>query len=690
MIGDDRFSEAIRTNPKDADAYFKRAMARNNRDLAEAALKDFNRAIALNPRHAEAYDGRGLALAKTGEVVKAQRDFDRAIEIDPKYSSAYRHRADNYKALAKTPEGKRIVDTRAESYRKSFSAAKTAQLKDKGWQPLNATTGNISRYAGMSFLARADYDIAARIEAGYDLDGYGIHIGGGGIGIGGPGVAVKGYPGVGVIADAPLTVYPIQVKRGDVITLVANPAAMAAGMPQKLNADGKPIKTAYGKKGPGKMEVGSVDFYRDADGNGDLDPEVDQYLASDSTMQDGYTAEINTAIMPPGAQNFFAVPNGTEESGMSAEQVASLIEKLQEAADKERALAKQAAAAAAGSGLTADAASEACGCQDDLASLTSDAYSQLQSANPAAAEALKEAGKPIKAVNNLMKAAKTKPGEESKEKAASAAEKAEQAAANIEDAIAKLEQGGAEPQVAQGSPAAAKGEILPNPEIAAAPAPGPGKPGPGKPGADGDDGPDIHNHYHGDGDDDADIHNHYYDDDDVDTTIDRALGYVEDGDYDRAIEGYDRVIVDDPDNVIVRRHRAGAYLARGGYDLAIREYDVLVERPELTVEQRADFYYNRGCAHLAAGNLNPAISDFTTSIEIDEIGRLAYMSYNNRGIAHAKQGNFNEALAQFNKAIEINENDPLAYKNRALAYKKLGKVVEAEKDTARANDLSSL
>ena len=48
----------------------------------------------------------------------------------------------------------------------------------------------------------------------------------------------------------------------------------------------------------------------------------------------------------------------------------------------------------------------------------------------------------------------------------------------------------------------------------------------------------------------------------------RALGYIEDEDYDEAVVEYDRLVEDYPDNYVYLRRRAGVNLLRGGYDPA--------------------------------------------------------------------------------------------------------------------------
>ncbi len=710
LIGDDLFSQKLRENPDKQELYIQRAHAQMNRGNYQAAIRDFDYVVKVNPKNAEAYDGRGEAYSKMEKPLQAHKDFEKAIEIDAQLASAYRHRGENYKQLANTAEGKILVDEKVEKYRQSYQAARREQLRSKGWQPLNSTSGNISRYSAIGMLAKADYELAERIEDGYDIGrgGWGV---GGGVGIGG-GYGVGVGKGVGVAtgvgygagqADPALAVYPAQVVQGDTITLVANASELAKGMPQKLGADGKPIRTAYGASANAKMEIGNVDFYRDVNGNAQLDIDQDLKLGTDSDGSDGYSLEVSTANFPPGPARYFATPEACETCGLGKEDLTALAKNLDTAAETEKKIAAQAASAGESAGLTTEQAEQLQNDnQDEVSDVASDAYKQLRTTLPEVADLVGEAAKPVRAVGNLMKAAGKQPGEPSKDKAASAAEKADSAAEQLAAAAAKLREmaeSGELPK-AQGKPVAAAGEILPKEgQVAQGPPakPGPGGPGYGGPGNDGG-GKD------GDYDDDDDVVVIDEDDDDVvvldddddvvvvrDHDDDDRVVVIDDDDYDRVVEDYDRVLVDDPDNVIVRRDRAGAYLTGGSYDYAIRDYDVLLQQPQLTVQQQIDFYYNRGCAHLAAGQLDNAIADFTASIQLKETGPLAYMAFNNRGIAYAKKGDYTKALVEFNSAITLNANDALAYKNRALAYKKLGKTAEAEADMAKyGNLLSSL
>ena len=108
------------------------------------------------------------------------------------------------------------------------------------------------------------------------------------------------------------------------------------------------------------------------------------------------------------------------------------------------------------------------------------------------------------------------------------------------------------------------------------------------------------------------------------------LTYIDDDDYDGAVRVYDEYLVDNDDDVVLRQ-RADTLVASGGYDYAVRDYDRLETGGYVMT---ADLYYNRGCAHLAAGRIAAAIEDFNKSIGLDETRNLAYT---NRGTAFAPQ-----------------------------------------------------
>ncbi len=671
--GGDRFSEAIRTNPNDPNAYYNRGLARTNQGRLEDALADFNQAIALSPRYAAAYDGRGLVFSKMQKPVKAHEQFNQAIAIDPLLPSAYRHRGENFIALSKTDEGKKIMGNVQEKYRKRYDRAHKSNLRYTPWQPLNTTAGNVlpnARQLAAVDLRRAEELEGERGRYDYGRGGGSYAHGRGGrgnyvSGRGGGGNYVYGRGGIGYGVpgpnDPPLAVYPVVATRGNVITLVANPAVLSLGMPQAIGANGKPTRvlTAYGRfkgRSVNKQVIESVDFYHDVDKNGLLSP-GDAFLATDEDGTDGYSAVFSTSPFTPGHQTYFAVPRGEQPDPADLKRFAK---RLEAAAKAQQTIAELAKAGQYGQQVVSDQKTK-------VGNVAQEVADALKGKAPEACACLKDAKNPITAVGNLLKA---KNGEQ-------AAAKADLAAVNLQKAADKLRAqaegkvyGQINPVlVAANTGRAATGSgriVLPKEAVAKSPV-----------------------ILASDDDDDINITiNEDEDDDDLDINIndrdrvDLAISYVEDDDYDRAVVEYDHVLRDNPDDIFVRENRAGVNLARGGYDHAIQDYDHLIK----VDTGRADLYYNRGCAQLAAGKIDAAIEDFTKSIALDETRNMAFT---NRGTAFALKGDFKKAISDYNNAIRMKSDDRLAYHNRGLAYKMLGQLEKANLDFVSARNLGA-
>lgn len=653
----DRFTQAITGDPTNPANYISRGMARTSRKDFDGAIQDFTKAIELNPTDPTAYNGRGLAYQRKNDLINAQKDFNESIRLDPKLPAAYRNRGENLRKLAldakqSVPE----LDEAIEKWQQFWNHARQGNLKTTPWQPLNATKGDVSRPAALQQMAKFDIEFSDRLERDYGghWGGHGGHGGHGGPGHGGHGPGCPCDVCTGAMTAPGLGVYPPQVMKGETITLVGNPSLLAQGMP----SEAKPGDKRAAAAGP-KAAVDSCDFYRDVDGDGKFSSEVDQFLGADSDGKDGFTLEVSTAAFPPGPQSYFAVPRGKPGSGSGAtpEELLAAAESLEKAAEAQKGLA-QACEAGTADGMSAEQSKDIGKQQEDVSAEAAKVAEKLAQATPELAGALKEAAKPMTAVKNLMNTAASKPGEACKPEAEKAGAKANEAAEKLADAASQLREaaeaakasaqqnpGQAPPDALAGQPTSGRNEIL-----AAAPI---GPRGVGGPGGDG-------------GDDGAD--------EDQDIVIERATELVEDHNYDEAVFEYDRLLQQDPDNVALLRDRAATELLRGGYDHAIRDYDHL-----LTVRQEpdADLYYNRGCALLAAGRLEDALSDFTKSVSMNETWSLAY---NNRGVTYAKLGKYDLAVADFSEAIKLEPANRLAYRNRAMAYRKLGELRRAQED----------
>src|SRR5574341_96143 len=63
------------------------------------AITRYDQAIKADPRFAEAYIGRGAAYARLGQRERAIKDYDEAIQINPKLPDAYYNRGNAFDDL---------------------------------------------------------------------------------------------------------------------------------------------------------------------------------------------------------------------------------------------------------------------------------------------------------------------------------------------------------------------------------------------------------------------------------------------------------------------------------------------------------------------------------------------------------------------------------------------------------------
>lgn len=106
-IADGEIEEAIRLltiainhNPRRDDAYYHRALAKQQKLDVDGALEDLTEAVRVNLRNSRAWFKRGWILHNhRGDYQQARMDYTRAIEADPMYADAYYHRGLVYRDL---------------------------------------------------------------------------------------------------------------------------------------------------------------------------------------------------------------------------------------------------------------------------------------------------------------------------------------------------------------------------------------------------------------------------------------------------------------------------------------------------------------------------------------------------------------------------------------------------------------
>ena len=129
-------------------------------------------------------------------------------------------------------------------------------------------------------------------------------------------------------------------------------------------------------------------------------------------------------------------------------------------------------------------------------------------------------------------------------------------------------------------------------------------------------------------------------------------------------------------------NRGNAFITSGQLDQALADYDTAIELNPRYVEA----YYNRGVAYGQAGLFDKSIESFTKSLELDPNKVDAYV---NRGVSYTQIGQHDRALADFNTAIRFNQDHAMAYLGRGKLYFRMGNKGFALSDFQKACDLGS-
>ncbi len=99
-------------------------------------------------------------------------------------------------------------------------------------------------------------------------------------------------------------------------------------------------------------------------------------------------------------------------------------------------------------------------------------------------------------------------------------------------------------------------------------------------------------------------------------------------------------------------------------ELAIARLTDIIQRAELTNEQRAELYYDRGVRYDSVGLSNLARLDFNRALRLKP---NLYDAYNFLGIQFTQMQEYTQAYDAFDSTLDLNPDHKYAYFNRGIA-----------------------
>jgi tetratricopeptide (TPR) repeat protein len=150
--------------------------------------------------------------------------------------------------------------------------------------------------------------------------------------------------------------------------------------------------------------------------------------------------------------------------------------------------------------------------------------------------------------------------------------------------------------------------------------------------------------------------------------------------YDEAILLLRKAISKYPNNGNLHINLGVTYLYRAKFDSALDEYNKGIE----SGKRLPRYYDGRGVVKDSLNDFSGAIADFSKALELNQD---FFDALKNRGMAKIKMNDNEGAVSDLTTAININPNIGVTWYYRGLAYSKLYKLTEAEKDWEEARKL---
>ena len=141
------------------------------------------------------------------------------------------------------------------------------------------------------------------------------------------------------------------------------------------------------------------------------------------------------------------------------------------------------------------------------------------------------------------------------------------------------------------------------------------------------------------------------------------------GDYDKAIEYYQKAINVNPDDGNAYGNIGEVYDKMNNYEKAIEYYQKNIDRIDVgSIVYDMDYtrlYWAMGEDYRRKGNYDNEIKCYQKIIEVDPNDVDSYI---NMGIAYGRKHNYDKSSECYQKAIDINPNDAESYYRVGIAY----------------------
>lgn len=156
----------------------------------------------------------------------------------------------------------------------------------------------------------------------------------------------------------------------------------------------------------------------------------------------------------------------------------------------------------------------------------------------------------------------------------------------------------------------------------------------------------------------------------IETLVKEGIKYHDNGNYDKAIESYEKALEINPKSTLANYEIALSYFSKGDYKEAITHSDIVLKQDEDLLLQA---YMTKGSALDMLGKTKESIKLFKTAIKKTD-GH--YLLYYNLGLNYFKVNDFENAEENVISAIELNPNHSSSHLMLANIHNQKGNSVQ--------------